>query len=93
MPSCHAASILLSWKANLTDPLGALASWQPDTNPCSPARPWEGVVCTAGGAVAGIKLQRRKLKGQLSGALAGIQKLSEILLAGNEFHGEGGAVS
>lgn len=85
--SC-AAAILLEFKGGLTDPTGALSSWQPGPNPCSAPAPWGGVLCDSERRVTGLRLEGRRLRGRLAGSLAWVDRLSEIHLAGNELFGE-----
>ena len=82
-----AAEALLAFKAGLDNPTGALASWQPDTNPCSAAQPWAGVGCDGGGRVVAVALEGAGLRGPLAGALAGVERLREVQLAGNQLTG------
>jgi hypothetical protein len=82
------ADALLAFKAVLTDPASSLASWQPGTNPCGAAHPWDGVTCNADGWVTGVTAEGRGLWGGLAGALANVTRLSEIHMAGNQLTGE-----
>jgi hypothetical protein len=86
-PRPPAADTLLAFKASLTDPIGALASWQPGTNPCDATRPWEGVGCDADGRVNAVSVERRRLRGRVTGALAGVERLSVISFPGNDLFG------
>ncbi|KIY98895.1 Receptor protein [Monoraphidium neglectum] len=81
------AEALLSFKANLSDPEGALAAWQPDTNPCSATAPWGGIACDADDRVVALRLDGRALGGTLGGGLEGVERLAEIRLAGNNLTG------
>jgi hypothetical protein len=84
------AEALLSFKANLSDPEGALAAWQPDTNPCSATAPWGGIACDADDRVVALRLDGRALGGTLGGGLEGVERLAEIRLAGNNLTGDEG---
>lgn len=81
------ADVLLAFKANLTDPKGAMASWQPRLNPCGATRTWAGIMCDSDGRVMGVRLEHMGLQGRLSGQLPQVSRLAEIYLAGNELSG------
>lgn len=98
----NTAELLLAFKAAVAPPGGIngttgngtttadaapLDSWQPGSNPCGAARPWDGVLCDAGGRAAGLRLERRGLRGQLPASLAGVEMLAELYLSGNALSG------
>uniref|UniRef100_A0A0D3GI65 Receptor kinase-like protein Xa21 n=1 Tax=Oryza barthii TaxID=65489 RepID=A0A0D3GI65_9ORYZ len=78
---------LLCFKSQVSDPSGALASWQSNTSLqfCS----WNGVSCTAGRRrrVAALSLPSKGLAGPVPPCLANLTSLETLQLAGNGFHG------
>lgn len=81
-----AAERLLGLKATLTDPLEALISWKPDTNPCG-AEPWHGLLCRDGYVVA-ITLEGSALQGPLPTDLFQISTLQGLYLQSNQITGD-----
>ncbi|KAK3120595.1 hypothetical protein QOZ80_9AG0690600 [Eleusine coracana subsp. coracana] len=74
---------LLAFKARVTDPTGALASWNASTHFC---RRWAGVTCTAG-RVTSLDLSERRLTGTLPPAIGNLTHLSSLNLTQNGISG------
>ncbi|GJN25711.1 hypothetical protein PR202_gb13574 [Eleusine coracana subsp. coracana] len=74
---------LLAFKARVTDPTGALASWNASTHFC---RRWAGVTCTAG-RVTSLDVSERRLTGTLSPSIGNLTYLSSLNLNQNGISG------
>ncbi|CAA7387743.1 unnamed protein product [Spirodela intermedia] len=76
---------LLSVRASLTDPSGALDSWKAATDHCG----WEGVACdpVGDGAVVSLDLAGRNLSGVLSPEVGRLRSLLNLSLAANAISG------
>ncbi|KAF8768946.1 hypothetical protein HU200_007086 [Digitaria exilis] len=82
------ADALLAAKAALSDPTGALASWNATTSPDHCA--WAGVTCAPrrAGVVVGLDVSGLNLSGALPPAsLARLQQLVHLNLSNNAFNG------
>ncbi|OEL35172.1 Leucine-rich repeat receptor-like serine/threonine-protein kinase BAM1 [Dichanthelium oligosanthes] len=79
------ADALLAAKAALSDPTGALASW----NATSPDHcAWAGVTCEArGGVVVGLDVAGLNLSGALPPALSRLRGLQRLSVAANALYG------
>ncbi|VFQ63227.1 unnamed protein product [Cuscuta campestris] len=75
---------LLSLKASLEDPLGALDGWN-STTPSAPCD-WRGVSCETG-RVSEIRLPRIQLAGRLTEQLDGLRRLRKLSLHSNNIKG------
>ncbi|KAK6940604.1 Leucine-rich repeat [Dillenia turbinata] len=82
------ASILMSIKSSLIDPLGILQDWKfqvngisNDSSHCS----WSGVSCNADGFVEKLDLSRMNLSGEVSDEIQKLQSLVSLNLCCNEF--------
>ncbi|XP_066324582.1 leucine-rich repeat receptor-like serine/threonine-protein kinase BAM1 [Miscanthus floridulus] len=81
------ADALLAAKAALSDPTGALASWDAaSSDHCA----WAGVTCAprgSGGVVVGLDVSGLNLSGALPPALSRLRGLQRLSVAANGFYG------
>ncbi|CAD6214817.1 unnamed protein product [Miscanthus lutarioriparius] len=81
------ADALLAAKAALSDPTGALASWDAaSSDHCT----WAGVTCAprgSGGVVVGLDVSGLNLSGALPPALSRLRGLQRLSVAANGFYG------
>jgi Leucine-rich repeat (LRR) protein len=76
------ADALLAFKAGVTDPTGALASWNATAHLCR----WSGVTCTDG-RVTSLDVSERRLTGTLSPAVGNLTYLETLNLTANGMSG------
>ncbi|XP_015689293.1 receptor-like protein 3 [Oryza brachyantha] len=74
---------LLQFLAGLSQDGGLAASWQNSTGCCT----WEGIICSAEGAVSEILLASRGLEGKISPSLGELTGLSRLNLSHNSLSG------
>ncbi|XP_074304271.1 uncharacterized protein LOC141638986 [Silene latifolia] len=83
--SNNEASVLLSIKSSIVDPLNKLRDWKlPVTNNSAQCN-WAGVSCTNLGEIEKLDLSHMNLTGKLSGDFQRLSSLSFLNLCGNGF--------
>ncbi|KAK9098025.1 hypothetical protein Syun_025070 [Stephania yunnanensis] len=76
---------LISVRRALDDPRGALNNWDEDSvDPCS----WAMVTCSPENHVIGLEAPSQNLSGTLSGSIANLTNLRQIMLQNNNLSGE-----
>lgn len=84
-PRNHEVEALISIKNNLIDPHGALNNWDEDSvDPCS----WAMITCSSENLVIGLGAPSQGLSGALSGDIANLTNLRQVLLQNNNISGE-----
>ncbi|KAL9228261.1 hypothetical protein vseg_003861 [Gypsophila vaccaria] len=79
------ASVLLSIKSSLVDPLNRLHDWKLPINSSSGHCSWTGVSCSSVGTVEKLDLSHMNLSGKVSDELQHLKSLSSLSLCGNGF--------
>lgn len=75
---------LISIKNALNDPHGVLSNWDEDSvDPCS----WSMITCSSDNLVTGIGAPSQGLSGTLSGVIANLTNLKQVLLQNNNISG------
>ncbi|GLU10310.1 hypothetical protein SLE2022_271260 [Rubroshorea leprosula] len=84
-PRNHEVEALISIKRALNDPNGVLNNWDEDSvDPCS----WAMITCSSENLVIGLGAPSQSLSGTLSGAIANLTNLRQVLLQNNNISGE-----
>ncbi|XP_074573872.1 pollen receptor-like kinase 5 [Curcuma longa] len=83
------ADVLLTFKATITDASAALATWQPESEPCvGNVTKWTGAICDDDGSVVGLRLENMNLSGVIDvGPLAALPRLRSFSVMNNGFAG------
>ncbi|KAI9125870.1 hypothetical protein K1719_003288 [Acacia pycnantha] len=84
-PRNHEVEALMSIRNALTDPHGVLSNWDEySVDPCS----WAMITCSADSLVIGLGAPSQFLSGTLSGAIANLTNLRQVLLQNNNISGK-----
>ncbi|XP_054807602.1 probable LRR receptor-like serine/threonine-protein kinase At2g23950 isoform X1 [Prosopis cineraria] len=84
-PRNHEVEALMSIKNALTDPHGVLSNWDEySVDPCS----WAMITCSPDSLVIGLGAPSQSLSGTLSGAIANLTNLRQVLLQNNNISGK-----
>ncbi|GMH16617.1 hypothetical protein Nepgr_018458 [Nepenthes gracilis] len=76
---------LIGMKKALNDPHGVLNNWDEfSVDPCS----WAMITCSADNSVIGLGIPSQSLSGTLSGSIANLSNLREVLLQNNNISGK-----
>ncbi|GAB4854066.1 actin-regulating kinase prk1 [Ancistrocladus abbreviatus] len=80
---------LLKLKQSMVDSSNALSSWDPSKPPCfRDKNNWEGLICSKGGSVYGIRLENLGLSGKIDvDSLVGLSRLRTMSFMHNNFGG------
>ncbi|GAB2276131.1 actin-regulating kinase prk1 [Dionaea muscipula] len=83
------AQSLLQLKQSMVDDSKALSSWNTTSPPCfGNQNNWVGIICSRGGRVYGIRLEKMRLSGKIDvDSLLGLPHLRTISLLNNDFGG------
>ncbi|KAI4319506.1 hypothetical protein MLD38_033094 [Melastoma candidum] len=87
--SVDEATVLLSVKAGLVDPLNSLKGW--DRNSLSHCN-WTGVSCGSDGYVVGLDFSRMNLSGSIADEIGRLQNLAEVNISNNAFSSFPGSI-
>lgn len=83
-PRNHEVEALINIRNSLKDPHGALNNWDEDSvDPCS----WAMITCSSDNLVIGLGAASQGLSGALSGDIANLTNLRQILLQNNNISG------
>ncbi|PSS36189.1 LRR receptor-like serine/threonine-protein kinase [Actinidia chinensis var. chinensis] len=81
----HEVEALVKIKNALNDPRGALNNWDEDSvDPCS----WAMITCSSDNLVTGLGAPSQGLSGKLSGMIANLTNLRQVLLQNNNISSE-----
>ncbi|PSS21056.1 LRR receptor-like serine/threonine-protein kinase [Actinidia chinensis var. chinensis] len=81
----HEVEALVKIRNALNDPRGALNNWDEDSvDPCS----WAMITCSSDNLVTGLGAPSQGLSGKLSGMIANLTNLRQVLLQNNNISGE-----
>ncbi|KAG6676314.1 hypothetical protein I3842_15G145500 [Carya illinoinensis] len=84
-PRNHEVEALINIKIGLNDPHGVLNNWDEDSvDPCS----WAMITCSPENLVIGLGAPSQSLSGTLSGAIANLTNLRQVLLQNNNISGK-----
>ncbi|XP_059635988.1 probable LRR receptor-like serine/threonine-protein kinase At4g30520 isoform X2 [Cornus florida] len=84
-PSNHEVQALITIRSALNDPHGVLNNWDEDSvDPCS----WAMITCSPDNLVIGLGAPSQGLSGTLSGMIANLTNLRQILLQNNNISGK-----
>ncbi|XP_009345903.1 probable LRR receptor-like serine/threonine-protein kinase At2g23950 [Pyrus x bretschneideri] len=84
-PRNHEVEALISLRVGLNDPHGVLNNWDEDSvDPCS----WAMITCSPDNLVIGLGAPSQSLSGTLSGAIANLTNLRQVLLQNNNICGK-----
>ncbi|KAA8522823.1 hypothetical protein F0562_009246 [Nyssa sinensis] len=84
-PRNHEVEALITIRSALNDPHGVLNNWDEDSvDPCS----WAMITCSPDNVVTGLGAPSQGLSGTLSGMIANLTNLRQVLLQNNNISGE-----
>ncbi|KAF5469403.1 hypothetical protein F2P56_013482 [Juglans regia] len=84
-PRNHEVEALINIRTGLNDPHGVLNNWDEDSvDPCS----WAMITCSPENLVIGLGAPSQSLSGTLSGAIANLTNLRQVLLQNNNISGQ-----
>ncbi|XP_040997277.1 probable LRR receptor-like serine/threonine-protein kinase At4g30520 isoform X2 [Juglans microcarpa x Juglans regia] len=84
-PRNHEVEALINIRTGLNDPHGVLNNWDEDSvDPCS----WAMITCSPENLVIGLGAPSQSLSGTLSGAIANLTNLRQVLLQNNNISGK-----
>ncbi|XAR66713.1 Non-specific serine/threonine protein kinase [Bertholletia excelsa] len=84
-PRNHEVEALIATRKSLNDPRGVLSNWDEDSvDPCS----WAMITCSPDNLVTALGAPSQGLSGTLSGMIANLTNLRQVLLQNNNISGE-----